>query len=765
MIRAFPLEFEVMQRVRRVYWWVLILILVRCGFVGAAEPDPDLRSQLKETQVGASAFGQGVPLPSWAQALSEPEQGGAQSAFAIRLDETQFYAGDRPAYLVNRAMQANDRVRLGDAGHMVIVFNPAYQRLNLHKLNIVREGAVIDRTRDVTPRFLQSEAGAHFGVYSGQVAADIQLEDVRVGDVVQIVYSIEGNNPVFGDSYSETAGWDRLDPVSVRRVWLVNPRKRDIAWQMHGDAVSGRVAPRIFEEGGVRKLLWEQRGLPSVDLEPDIPNDFFSHRFLQFSDRKNWNEVATWAHGLFPVDGTPTTEMNEVAQRIRGLPTKQAQVVAALRWVQEEIRYVSLSLGESSHRPYPYAEVLRRRYGDCKDKTYVLVGLLRLLDIDASPVLVSAAYPNTPRRMLPSEKAFDHVIVRVSIDGKDYYVDGTRVGQQSTLDKLASILPGAGALIVAPNSDQLIDLPESRWRSVVTNEVTETFHIDSLQGDGRIDVRLLFRGHGAEFVRAYFPSLSSEQQRKSLVGEYSRRYPGVEIVDGPKFENDLAENEYAIAFGLKGSKIVESLGDGWAVKYVPSPLVGAINVPKNPQRAFPLVQPGGFGAVRYRLDVMWPENVSGAGDPWSKRISNDYFLLDGTGTFRGRRFSLDVRLEAKRRRVEAGELGQLVDETRKIDQSLPRFAFVSKDQITRDGILGIGRKSVIDNLRADTEKRIERISTTLKSGRLEGEDRASALSDRAIAYLDLERVDDAGRDAEEAVKTAPQLASAQMAKG
>ena len=43
-----------------------------------------------------------------------------------------------------------------------------------------------------------------------------------------------------------------------------------------------------------------------------------------------------------------------------------------------EIRYYSVSLGESSHRPHTPAEVLRNRYGDCKDKSLLLVTILAL---------------------------------------------------------------------------------------------------------------------------------------------------------------------------------------------------------------------------------------------------------------------------------------------------------------------------------------------------------------------------------------------------
>ncbi|GAB4122006.1 MAG: hypothetical protein Fur0014_21510 [Rubrivivax sp.] len=59
-------------------------------------------------------------------------------------------------------------------------------------------------------------------------------------------------------------------------------------------------------------------------------------------------------------------------RRLRALPTPEARASPALQWVQGEIRYWSVALGEGSHRPALPAEVVQHRWGDCKDKTLPL---------------------------------------------------------------------------------------------------------------------------------------------------------------------------------------------------------------------------------------------------------------------------------------------------------------------------------------------------------------------------------------------------------
>ena len=60
----------------------------------------------------------------------------------------------------------------------------------------------------------------------------------------------------------------------------------------------------------------------------------------------------------------------------------------ALQFVQNKIRYVSLSFGSNAYHPHHPDEVLQNRYGDCKDKSLLLLSLLRAAGIQAWPALV-----------------------------------------------------------------------------------------------------------------------------------------------------------------------------------------------------------------------------------------------------------------------------------------------------------------------------------------------------------------------------------------
>jgi hypothetical protein len=118
------------------------------------------------------------------------------------------------------------------------------------------------------------------------------------------------------------------------------------------------------------------------------------------------------------------------------------------------LRYVAVPLGVNSHRPHAAANVLRNRYGDCKDKANLFNALLRALGIQADLVLVprfSQAHEATPGL------AFNHAISRVRLGSDVIWADTTddvcRFGLLPPGD------PGRKVLVVDGGPAGLTELP------------------------------------------------------------------------------------------------------------------------------------------------------------------------------------------------------------------------------------------------------------------------------------------------------------------
>ncbi len=188
-------------------------------------------------------------------------------------------------------------------------------------------------------------------MYSGEVTASILINDLRVGDTLEYSYSLYGQNPVFGDKFFDMASWDQPYPTTLRRVVLKHPTARQISWRMLGDGRGKSPVPMESTHDGMRKLLFEEKSMASVAAERFTPPDYAPYRLLQFSEFSSWGDVAAWANGLFQSNGVLDQDLRDVVERLRKSASNEERVVAALEFVQSEIRYFSVSLGESSHRP------------------------------------------------------------------------------------------------------------------------------------------------------------------------------------------------------------------------------------------------------------------------------------------------------------------------------------------------------------------------------------------------------------------------------
>src|SRR5215510_3037161 len=330
---------------------VLSFVLCVCVLLTRADAqNVQENAQLKEVQIAAGAFSLSDPIPAWVELVAIPDASQVHPV-VLRLSDTQYFIDGAPVVYVRRALMVNDAASLSSTGQISIPFVPEYNKLKLHAVRLLRKNESLDRTASSTVRFLQRETGLEQGVYSGEVTASILVSDLRVGDTLEFAYSLHGQNPVFGGKFVETASWDQTFPTVLRRIILNHRVGRQISWRVIGDRKAKPVVPTEVTQGEMRRLVFEERAIGKVDVEPSTPPSYLAHRRMQFSEFSGWDDVVAWASRLFQRQGELSEDIREIIENLRQRPTEEDRAVAALEFVQSEIRYFSVSLGESSHRP------------------------------------------------------------------------------------------------------------------------------------------------------------------------------------------------------------------------------------------------------------------------------------------------------------------------------------------------------------------------------------------------------------------------------
>ena len=657
----------------------LLILLTGIATTHASESLEGAKSAKKIST--KDTFVRGQPLPKWAQSLAEIPPTSRKDPVVLRLHETQSNVDVISSFLINRATQINDQSALAVIGQFSIDYRPAFQKLNLHRVAILRSGQTLDRTKTVNTRLLQREAGLESGLFGGTTTVQLLLDDVRVGDTLWVTYVVEGDNPVFGKKWSSEFGWDSYYPIELRRLTVLHPKQREVNWKQVGDFRTEEVKPIVDEVGNVRRLRFEGRALEALDIEPSVPNNFVPARILQFSEYKNWQEVAQWANSLFP-KYRGDAEIKALLKLFEKEPTQSAKAAAALKWVQNEVRYFSVSIGENSHRPQAPETVIKRRYGDCKDKSYLLISLLDQMGIEAKPVLISAFAPKYPSKAKAAPIIFDHVIVQLKLGEGYYYVDPTRTGQTAQIEKLDTAFPEGTGLLVDVETNALLDLPKKAKFSPHYEHI-ENFLVDDFEGDVTLETTEVYSGNYAEWARLRYPVLSQADLKKDLLGMYEKQYPGVTLKELPSFKDDATGNYFSITAKYNIPKPITLKDERYWLEFDNNVISGSLGIPDKLVRNFPFALPRGKYQGRYRLNITWPKSLRGNDIPIAKKINNDFFEVTEEFVARGNTLNYMLDYKVKQEQIDTLELPKLHAKAKELERSLfvkistPKYFVVS----------------------------------------------------------------------------------------
>src|SRR5215510_11502120 len=693
---------------------VLSVVLCVCLLLVRADAqNPQENAQLKEVRIAAGAFSMSDPVPAWVELVAIPEASQTYPV-VLRLADTQYYIDGVPVVYVRRAVLVNDAASLSSAGQISIPFVPEYNKLKLHTVRVHRNGESLDRTASSNVRFLQRETSLEQGVYSGEVTASILISDLRVGDTLEFAYSLHGQNPVFGGKFVETASWDQLAHTALRRIVLKHRVGREIAWRVIGYRQSKPVVPTVVIRDGMRTLVFEERSIGKVDVEPSTPADYPAYRRMQFSEFSGWDDVVAWAIGLFQRQSELSQDLREVIAKLRERPTDEDRIVGALEFVQSEIRYFSVSMGESSHRPTQPDLVVQRRYGDCKDKSLLLMTLLEALGIQSKPVLLTIGVRRGFDQALPSPQHFNHAIVQVTANGKVFYLDPTLLGQHGRLDRMGQIHEGAQVLVIAPESRQLTTIASANARDLVRSEVAETVTLAKFNADGQLQVRQVWRGAIAEALRVLNERLPRNDLMKAVGESVEDRYPGAMLVGEPDIHDDRIGNVFTMTAQYSVPKLAVERGAYWFVRFSPGNMKGVLAPPPSPTRTIPLQLPMFPYDARYTFEIKFPPEVNVISLPRVNTVADEFFNYTVRSSFRGNSSNTAMELANFADQVEVSDLKKYIEDMRSLANITTGVAVVPKTAIRATRTVAVAKKDPAQTLRDQLQETIDKTTQAIR---------------------------------------------------
>lgn len=526
------------------------------------------------------------PVPRWTEPLPVPSDGtgdGGESGIVFLLLDHQMNPAEE-ALFVHDARRLTNASGVQRGSQLSFAWDPAYETLTLHAVAVLREGRRIDALRREKVKVLQREEELDWSLYDGALTAVLDLEDVRPGDVVEYAYTLRGYNPLFGGRYLDGLGLRRSVPIARVRFRLLWPDGRTLFTKVHGRVQE----PQVIQRGKATEWVWEESDVPALLADSDLPVWFDPYPWVQLSEYATWNDVARWAAPLYAA-ASPGDELRALAAKIAAAEeTPRGRTAAALRFVQEEVRYLGLEMGVGSYRPNPPRVVLSRRFGDCKDKALLLVALLSELGVAARPALVATGTRQQLDAWHPSPAAFNHVIVRVDLDGGALWLDPTRTSQGGPLEE-KWLPPIRRALVVDPATTGLSEVPDRPLRGPRT-DVLETWTVPSLRGPASFVVTTKYGGPTADSARHRLATTRREVTEKECLEFYTERYPGITQAAPIAITDDLEGNVVTVTESYSVADLFHA-EEGSAVlvaSFYPQELRSVLPDPGSRKRTMPL---------------------------------------------------------------------------------------------------------------------------------------------------------------------------------
>ncbi len=274
------------------------------------------------------------------------------------------------------------------------------------------ESAVISPTGDhhaFDPSTAERIDADSYKVFTDTTSVVMQLPHLQPGSLSVLSYQRELLEP---DNYHFNV-WVQDSLVTELKEVIVTWTDTAPAWHLAESDMQCSTSPR--------QLTCRAEQVPAADLDVDVLYADVLPQ-LNVSAPKSWDDIIGDMWELIE----PAMEAGPNLQAaIEDVSAVDQPLHAAHALASKDIRYVSFSKGEHSHRPHAVERTLANRYGDCKDKSTLLLSLLRATGTQAYPVLVATERADASALVVPSRGYFDHMIVCAIVDGAERCFDPT----------------------------------------------------------------------------------------------------------------------------------------------------------------------------------------------------------------------------------------------------------------------------------------------------------------------------------------------------
>jgi transglutaminase-like putative cysteine protease len=304
-------------------------------------------------------------------------------------------------------LRANTTSGVDDIAQRYVWFNKDIEQVQLLTAETIGRDGAVHPAGPEGIRDVQEPRSAGAPTFEDGVLRTVIFPGVEPGARVHLAFRKTRTKPLQAGTFSYFVEPTR-GPVELQQLIFDLPA--DVP--LHADA-RGYVGFDPVTENGRTRYIFEYRHGPYAPVESGAVG------YVTWGDRLMVTTVpdfAAFAARYRSAAADPTTNDPSIVALARSLTAQtddpRAQAKLLYDWMRFNVRYVALFLGETAAIPHRAVDILRNRYGDCKDYVALYGALLAAVGIRSEAVLLNLG----PVYTLPSvpgygTSAINHAIL------------------------------------------------------------------------------------------------------------------------------------------------------------------------------------------------------------------------------------------------------------------------------------------------------------------------------------------------------------------
>jgi hypothetical protein len=287
---------------------------------------------------------------------------------------------------------------------------------------------------------------------------------------------------------------------------------------------------------------------------------------------KEWAAIGAWVTALEADRPTPSPEITSFTQTlIAGAPDFYTKLTRITDSIQKNIRYFVVSRGISGWQANRASDIFRNRYGDCKDKTTLLIAMLRVAGINGYYVPVDdrrgIVDPDDPSIYgnhmitaieIPADVNDPRLLAVVKAHDRKRYLIFDPTNERTPVGNLPSYLQGGYGTLAAGIASQIIPLP------ILPPDANGTVRKGAftLAADGTLTglVDTTHAGPEGADMRMILKYSDEKERRESLETAISRDVPGVVLNSFQFIQPSELDKPMEVHYKLTASQYAHQAG-------------------------------------------------------------------------------------------------------------------------------------------------------------------------------------------------------------